>query len=114
MEKLSVTDVKDLYVSRVPKNPIFVPQAAHQYLGTCFHVGFLRFNPPLSNYSRSPSTWDLQFSFTFIIIFLQDICKTLEGTIVFKTTDKLSPNINAGPSNANPNDRKTYLPSRMS
>jgi hypothetical protein len=28
----------------------------------CFHVGFLRFNPPLCNYSRSPATWDLQFS----------------------------------------------------
>jgi hypothetical protein len=28
----------------------------------CFHVGFLRLNPPLCDYSRSPSTWDLQFS----------------------------------------------------
>jgi hypothetical protein len=28
----------------------------------CFHVGFLRFDPPLYNHSRSPSTWDLQFS----------------------------------------------------
>jgi hypothetical protein len=31
--------------------------------------------------------------------------KTLEGTVVFKTTDRLSPNINAGPFNATPNDR---------
>jgi hypothetical protein len=31
-------------------------------MGTCFHVGFLRFTSPLCNYSRSPSTWDLQIS----------------------------------------------------
>jgi hypothetical protein len=28
----------------------------------CFYVGFLRFTPPLCDYSRSPSSWDLQFS----------------------------------------------------
>jgi hypothetical protein len=28
----------------------------------CFHVGFLRFTPPLCDYSRSPSMWNLQFT----------------------------------------------------
>jgi hypothetical protein len=56
------TAFKDLYVSRLSINPIVIPQAAHQDLGTCFHVGFLRFTPPLCNYSRNPSMWDLQFS----------------------------------------------------
>jgi hypothetical protein len=28
----------------------------------CFHVGLLRFTPPLCNYSHISSTWDLQFS----------------------------------------------------
>jgi hypothetical protein len=40
--------------------------------------------------------------------------KTLEGIVLFKTTDILSPKINAGPSNATPNDRSMYLISRMS
>jgi hypothetical protein len=43
-------------------SPIVIPQVAHQALGMCYHVGFLRFTPPLCDYSRSPSTWDLQFS----------------------------------------------------
>jgi hypothetical protein len=43
-------------------SPIVIPQAAHHALGTCFHAEFLRFTPPLCNYSRSHSTWDLQFS----------------------------------------------------
>jgi hypothetical protein len=30
-------------MSRIPKSPIVIPQAAHQALGTCFHMGFLRF-----------------------------------------------------------------------
>jgi hypothetical protein len=39
-EKLScfVTAFKDLYLSRVPKNLIIIPQATHQALGMCFHV----------------------------------------------------------------------------
>jgi hypothetical protein len=41
---------------------IVIPQAAHQALGTCFHVRFLRITPPLWDYSRRPSTWDLQYS----------------------------------------------------
>jgi hypothetical protein len=41
---------------------IVIPQESHHSLGTCFHVGFLRFNLPICNYSRSTSTWDLQFS----------------------------------------------------
>ena len=40
--------------------------------------------------------------------------KTLEGTVVFNTTDILSPNINAGPSNVTPNDLSINLISRMS
>jgi hypothetical protein len=40
--------------------------------------------------------------------------KTLEGTVVFQTTDILSPNINAGPSNSTPNDQSMYLISKMS
>jgi hypothetical protein len=43
-------------------SPIVIPQAAHQALGACFQVRFLRFTPLLCNYSRIPSTWDLQFS----------------------------------------------------
>jgi hypothetical protein len=67
VKKLSlfVTVFKDLYVSRdlFRKNsPIVIPQVTHQALGMYFHVGFLRFTPPLCEYSRSPSTWDLQFS----------------------------------------------------
>jgi hypothetical protein len=64
-EKLFVTAFKELYVSRVifrKISPIDIPQAAHQALGTCIHVGFLRFTPPLCNYYLRPSTWDLQFS----------------------------------------------------
>jgi hypothetical protein len=61
-----VTAFKDLYVSQVifrKNTPIVIPQAAaHQALGMCFHARFLRFTPALCNYSRSPSTWDLQFS----------------------------------------------------
>jgi hypothetical protein len=34
MIKLFVTTFKDLFVSRVPKNPIVIPQAFHQALGT--------------------------------------------------------------------------------
>jgi hypothetical protein len=44
------------------KKTIIIPQAAHQALGMCFHVGFLRFTPPLCDYSRRPSMWDLHFS----------------------------------------------------
>jgi hypothetical protein len=44
------------------KNQVVIPQEAFQALGMCFHVGLQRFTPPLCNYSRSPSTWDLQFS----------------------------------------------------
>jgi hypothetical protein len=43
-------------------SPIVIPQADHQALGTCFHVGFLRFTPALCDFSRRPSTWNLQFS----------------------------------------------------
>jgi hypothetical protein len=68
VEKLSffVTAFKDLYVSQVlflaKNSPIVIPQAAHQALSICFHVEFLRFTPQLCDYSRSPSTWYLQFS----------------------------------------------------
>jgi hypothetical protein len=58
VKKLFIMDFKDLYVSQVSKNLIIIPQAAHQVLGMCFHVGFLRFTPPLSDYSHIPSTWD--------------------------------------------------------
>jgi hypothetical protein len=61
-EILLLMAFKDLYVSRVPKNLIVIPHAAHQALVTYFHVGFLRFTPPLCVYSCSPSTWDLQVS----------------------------------------------------
>jgi hypothetical protein len=40
--------------------------------------------------------------------------KTPEVTVVFKTTDILSPNIYFGPSNAIQNDRRIYLTSRVS
>jgi hypothetical protein len=43
-------------------NLIFIAQAAHQALGMFFHVGLLRFIAHFCKYSRSPSTWDLQFS----------------------------------------------------
>jgi hypothetical protein len=50
-------------MSRVlKKRLLFHRQIAHQALGMCFHVGFLRFNSPLYKYHRRPSTWDLQFS----------------------------------------------------
>jgi hypothetical protein len=51
-------------VSRVlfKKKRIGIPQAAHQALGMCFHVGFVSFTSPLCHYSLSPSKWDLQFS----------------------------------------------------
>jgi hypothetical protein len=62
-EKLFVTAFKEVFLSWFPKNPIIIPQADHQALGMCFFMGFLRFNPPLFDYSRSPSTWDLQLSF---------------------------------------------------
>jgi hypothetical protein len=55
----------DLYISRVlfrKNSPIVIPQAAHQALGMCFLVGFLRFTPLLCDYSLSHSIWDLQFS----------------------------------------------------
>jgi hypothetical protein len=39
--------------------------------------------------------------------------KTLEGTVVFKNTDILSPNINAGPYNTTTNEQSIYLTSRM-
>jgi hypothetical protein len=60
VKKLFVTAFKDLYVSRVPKNLIVIPQVAHQALGMCSHVGFLRFDPPLCDYSHSPSTRGFQ------------------------------------------------------
>jgi hypothetical protein len=63
---LFVTTFKDLYVFWAlfleKSSPIVIPQAAHQALDMCFHVGLLRFTPPLCDYFRSPSTWDLQFS----------------------------------------------------
>jgi hypothetical protein len=59
---LFVTAFKDLYMSRVSKNPIVIPQAAHQALGMCFHVEFSRFTHPVCNKSLIPSTWGLQFS----------------------------------------------------
>jgi hypothetical protein len=66
VKKLFVTAFKDLYVFWVlfleKNSPIVISQAAHQALGMCFQEGFLRFTPPLCNYSRRPSTWDLQFS----------------------------------------------------
>jgi hypothetical protein len=37
-EKLFVTAFKDLYVSRLHKIQIVIPQAAHQALGICFHM----------------------------------------------------------------------------
>jgi hypothetical protein len=40
--------------------------------------------------------------------------KKLGGTVVLKTTDILSPDVNAVPSNATTNDRSIYLTSRMS
>jgi hypothetical protein len=61
MEKLLIIVFKDLYMSWA-KKMIAMPQAAHQVLGKCFHVGFLRFTLPICDYSRSPSTWDLKFS----------------------------------------------------
>jgi hypothetical protein len=65
MKKLFVTAFKELYVSRVLKKTIVIPLEAHQALGTCFHMGFLRFTPLLINYSLRVSTWDLQFSSAF-------------------------------------------------
>jgi hypothetical protein len=64
VKKLFVTVFKDFYMSRVlfRKKTIFIPQAADQALGSCFQVGFLRFTPPLCDYSCIPSKWDLQFS----------------------------------------------------
>jgi hypothetical protein len=39
-----------VYVSRIfRKNPIVIPQADHHDLDTCFHMGFIRFTPPLSD-----------------------------------------------------------------
>ena len=52
---------KDLYVSQVPKNPIVIPPALTRPGARAF-TRDLRFTPPLCDYSRSPSTWDLQFS----------------------------------------------------
>jgi hypothetical protein len=48
------------------------------------------------------------YSYHYILL------KTLDGTVVFKTTDILSPNINSGLSNATPNERIMYLISRIS
>jgi hypothetical protein len=64
VKKLSlfVTAFKDLYMFQDHKIPIVIPQAPYQALGTCFHVRFLWFIPQLCDYSRSPSTCDLQFS----------------------------------------------------
>jgi hypothetical protein len=42
-------------------NPIVIPPALTRP-GACAFKRDLRFTPPLCNYSRSPSTWDLQFS----------------------------------------------------
>ena len=61
MKKLFVTAFKDLYVSQVPKNPFVIPPALTRS-GACAFTRDLRFTPPLCDYSRSPSTWDLQFS----------------------------------------------------
>jgi hypothetical protein len=63
VKKLSlfVAAFKDLYVSLAIKKTIIIPQASHQAVDMCFNLGFLRFNPPLCDYSRSASTWDLQF-----------------------------------------------------
>jgi hypothetical protein len=67
MKKLFVTAFKNMYVSCFFRkiSPIVIPQAAHQALGKFFHVEFQKFIPPLCNYSRSPSTWYLQFSSAF-------------------------------------------------
>ena len=48
-------------MSQVPKNPFVIPPAPNRP-GACDFTRDLRFTPPLSDYSRSPSTWDLQFS----------------------------------------------------
>jgi hypothetical protein len=56
VKKLIVMALKDLYVSLVLfKKTIDILQAAHQALGVCFHMVFLRFTPPLRNYSLSTS-----------------------------------------------------------
>jgi hypothetical protein len=44
------------------KKSNLIPQAAHQALGMCFHMGLLRFTPLFCNYSRRPSMKDLKFS----------------------------------------------------
>jgi hypothetical protein len=65
VKKLFATAFKNMYVSQDLFRkiiPIVIPQTAHQALGTCFHVRFLSFTPPLCGYSCIPSTWDLQFS----------------------------------------------------
>jgi hypothetical protein len=54
------TVFKDLYVSQVPKNPFVIPPALTRP-GTCAFTRDLRFTPPLCDYPRSPSTWDLLF-----------------------------------------------------
>ena len=46
---------------RFRKTRSLFQQAAHQALARAF-TWDLRFTPPLCDYSRSPSTWDLQFS----------------------------------------------------
>jgi hypothetical protein len=36
-------------------------QGAHQALGTCIHVRYLKYTPQICNYYHSPSMWGLQF-----------------------------------------------------
>jgi hypothetical protein len=48
-------------VSQIPKNPVVIPPALTRRWACAFTRGF-RFTPPLRNYSRSTSTWNLQFS----------------------------------------------------
>jgi hypothetical protein len=64
MEKLFVTAFKNVYVSRVLFRKI-AQSLFHRQITRPWAHAFtwdLRFNPPLCNYSHSPSMWDLQFS----------------------------------------------------
>jgi hypothetical protein len=49
---------KDLYVAQAINNPIVIPPGP----GLVLSQGVMKFTPPLSDYSLSPSMWDLQFS----------------------------------------------------
>jgi hypothetical protein len=62
VKEVFVTAFKDLHMSRVPKNSIVIPAGSSPGPGFEVSQWDFRFTPPLCNYSRSPSTWDLQFS----------------------------------------------------